>query len=214
MAGYPITLQLDNKEVLIIGGGKVAARKVPALLAAGAKVTIISPALDESLRDLPIEWIQSEYQADVYRAEYILKQQPVLIFAATNKPEINQLVLKVARQLGIFVNMADESESSDFHNMAMLEKAPFTIAISSSGSSPALLNLVRERIDKVLSAGLITMANWLGDLRSSAREKLNNQTERQALYERIIASEVLSLLESGKPEEAKTLFNAILEEAL
>lgn len=209
MAGYPITLQLNQKPVLIVGGGKVAARKVPALLSAGAKVTIISPLLHESLSALPIEWINAEYQAD-----FLVKLRPVLLFAATNNPEINQAILRDARHYGIFINMADESDSSDFHNMALLEKPPFTIAMSSNAVSPALLVLVRERISAVLSDGLITLANWLGDLRSRARGKLTNQEARQALYQRIIASDVLSLLESGDSEAAQQRFNAILEEAL
>lgn len=209
MAGYPITLQLNGKRILIVGGGKVAARKVPALLAAGAKLTILSPNLDKSLQTLPLNWIQADYSRSLLE-----NLRPALLFAATNQPEVNQAIRKDAQELGIWLNLADDAESSDFHNMATIDKSPFTIAISSAGSSPALLRLLKERIDAVLSDGLIALAHWLGAIRSKTRDKLQNQSERQALYERIIASDVLALLEAGKDEEAQALFNQLVEEAL
>jgi len=201
-------LQLNKKPVLIVGGGKIAARKAPALIAAGAKLTILSPELHESLQGQNIQWIRAEYQP-----ETLAELRPVLLFAATNQPALNQQIAEDARKLSIFANLADNAEASDFHNMAILEKVPFTVAISSGAASPALLSLLKQRLASALSDGLILFAQWLGELRVLAREEIDRQESRQALYERLIASDVLHLLETGKSEEAKSLFNSIIEEA-
>jgi siroheme synthase-like protein len=98
--------------------------------------------------------------------------------------------------------------------MAIVERGAFIIGISSNANSPALLHILRERIAAVISDGLVTLGAWLGNLRSSAKITIKSQEERQALYERILASEVLPLLETGKNEEAQALFNKLVEDAL
>jgi precorrin-2 dehydrogenase/sirohydrochlorin ferrochelatase len=209
MAGYPITLQLAGKRVLIIGGGKVAERKAPALIDAGANLFIISPEIDESLRGLSFNWLHEEYSQ---RALSLVR--PILVFAATNKPELNQQIAQDAYRANCLVNLASDPEVSDFHNMAVVERGIFTIGISSNGASPALLNLVKERITAVLSDGLVTLGTWLGNLRSKAKSTIEKQEDRQALYNRIVSSNVLALLEAGKHEEAQALFKQLIDEAL
>jgi precorrin-2 dehydrogenase/sirohydrochlorin ferrochelatase len=209
MAGYPITLQLAGKKVLIIGGGKIAARKATALIEAYATVFVFSPTLDEAFNGLAINWIQGEYEDSNHDfSNYSL------IFAATDNPEVNYRVGLHAKQSAIFVNVLDNSTMSDFHNMAVVERGTFTIGISSNGVSPALVKILKERIAAVISDGFLTFGIWLASLRVIAKVTESTQPERQALYERIIASEVLNLLEAGKREEAQALFNKLVEEAL
>jgi siroheme synthase-like protein len=209
MAGYPITLQLKDRRVLIVGGGKVAARKARALIAASAKLSILSPSLDDSLRGQAFTWLQSEYYQDAIRVE-----KPILVFAATDDEALNKQIAQDAQSQNVLVNLANDAEASDFHNMALIEKSPFTIGISSNANSPALLMLVKERLAAAITDGLVTFGTWLGSLRSAARVSISSQEDRQRLYTRVVASDVLALLEAGKNEEAKFLFDKLVEEAL
>lgn len=209
---YPIALNLQSKSVLIVGGGAVASRKAPPLLIAGAKLSIISPEITDSLNAL-VEQGQIHWYKQAYESSLLITLKPILVFAATSSQTVNQQIAQDAQALSAWVNHVADTGASDFQNMAILEKAPFTIAMNSAGASPALLGILKSRLATVLTDGFVTFANWLGALRPQAQTHLAEQAQRQALYERLIQSDVLNLLEKGQADLARQEFERIVEDS-
>ena len=211
-AGYPILLHLQDKQVAVIGGGKVAARKVQRLLGSGARVLVISPALSSALLAMTharqIEYIQSAYQRDMLN-EYM----PVLVIAATDDKSVNQIVAQDAQRIRALVNIVDGADS-DFSNMAVIDRKPLTIALSSHGAAPALTRVLKRQLEGAIGAEYAILSAWLGTLRGTLKAQLDSQTARRELYRRILDSDVLALLRADQPECARRLFDEIINREL
>ncbi len=210
MSGYPIMLRLNDKPVAVVGGGRVAARKIKRLIEAGARVMVISPQIERGIRDLlsdgDIVWIQSQYQRDMFN-DYM----PILVIAATDDERVNQTVAQDAHRIRALCNVANgSSEHSDFSNMAQIEKPPLTIALSTNGKSPALLRALKAKLSNDIGAEYAVLADWLGAIRREAQESNGSQRARQTLYEDILDSKVLPLLRAGQQNEARQVFQQII----
>ncbi|MDE2749762.1 MAG: bifunctional precorrin-2 dehydrogenase/sirohydrochlorin ferrochelatase [Chloroflexota bacterium] len=208
--GYPVLLHLKDKPVAVIGGGEVAARKVEHLLNAGARVLLISPEISPALVQRynagDIVWLQAAYQRDMFQ-EYM----PILVIAATDDERVNQTVAQDAHRIRALCNVANGStDGSDFSNMAQIDQPPLTVALSTSGKSPALLRMLKAKLAADIGEEYSVLADWLGAIRRDARAAKGAQKERQALYEAILDSAVLPLLRAGKTEEARHAFNRIV----
>lgn len=210
--GYPVLLHLQDKQVAVIGGGRVGSRKVKRLLRTGARVLVISPAISADLQalvdDSEIEWIDARYQRDMLN-----DIMPILVIAATDDSRVNQTVAQDAHRIRALCNVANgSSDNSDFSNMALIEQPPLTIALSSNGKSPALLRALKHRLEREIGEEYAILADWLGAIRESQNEALPAQSDRQMLYEDIVTSEVLSLLRAGEKAKARRVFEQILPE--
>ena len=213
MSGYCISLNLKNRPCAIVGGGRVAARKTAGLLAAGAAVTVISPALDRQLQRLYQE-AQIDWFAAPYAHKHLHALQPVLVITATNDPAVNRQAAADARLLGAWVNDVSGAGHSDFSSLAVVEQPPFQIAIGSGGGAPALLQIVKKRLETTLSPDLTTLGCWLAALRPQVRAVVSDQEKRRRVYEAIIASDVVDLLRQNKILEARSRFDEVVGEHL
>ena len=210
-SGYPIMLRLQDKQVAVVGGGAVAARKVRGLRQAGAKVLLISPQATDELQELAgageILWRRQAYQRDSFNGD-----MPLLVIAASDDARVNQVVAQDAQRIRALCNVADgSSELSDFSNMAQIEQPPLTVAISSNGKSPALARLLKHRLAAELDSDLATLANWLGGLRGTDAAGVT-QAQRQRVYQRLLESDVLDLLRQGRADDARRQFDRIVSE--
>ncbi|MCY3780710.1 MAG: bifunctional precorrin-2 dehydrogenase/sirohydrochlorin ferrochelatase [Chloroflexi bacterium] len=209
-SGYPILLHLQDKHVAVIGGGRVGARKVRHLLRTGARVLLVSPGASADLQDLAdngdIEWIRARYQRDMLN-DYM----PIIVIAATDDPRVNKTVAQDAHRIRALCNVANGSaDHSDFSNMALIEQPPLTIALSSNGKSPALIRMLKRRLETDFGEEYALLAEWLGEIRQAQQQRLPTQAERQDVYQDIVTSELLVLLREGEREKARHLFEAIL----
>lgn len=140
---YPITVNLKNKEVLIIGGGKIAARKVKGLLKEKAKVTIVGPTLYPTIDETSVTWHCKSYEiGDITGNES-------LIFACTDNNELNEQIRKDAYPSQI-VNVVSNKEVSDFYNMSMIKHEGINIGISTEGASPMIAKQTRVELEEWL----------------------------------------------------------------
>ena len=210
MSGYPIMLHLQDKPVAVVGGGRVAARKVRSLLQAGARVMLISPEIAPGMRSLldegDVAWMQSKYRRDMFN-----DLMPILVIAATDDERVNQTVAQDAHRIRALCNVANgSSDASDFSNMAQLDQPPLTIALSSGGKSPALLRALKAKLADDIGGEYAILADWMGAIRREAPDANGSQPARQALYENILDSQVLPLLREGNQREARAVFQQIL----
>lgn len=139
---YPIILDLANKKIAVVGGGKIAARKINILLAIKVSPTVISPKLANSIPLEQIHWIQ-----DYYQRKYVMTMD--LIIACTNNLQVNRQIVQeaTARQL---VNDTSEKNYSNFYNMATITQNDLLIGLSTIGKSPAKVKKIKKMLEKWL----------------------------------------------------------------
>lgn len=147
---YPIMLRLDGRPCVVIGGGKVALRKVKGLLAASAQVTVISREVCNELQALADAGMIA-VQIKSYSSGDIADHHPLLVFATTDDPALNRAAAVEARRLGALVNTADDGTSGDFHNMPSAQRGNIIVAISTGGNHPTLAKTLTVRLAESIS---------------------------------------------------------------
>jgi siroheme synthase-like protein len=165
---YPVFLDLRDRPVLLVGGGRVAQEKVGRLLAAGARLTIVSPDLVPEIRAAVDQgsaaWISREFAAGDTAGMFV-------VVIATNDGSANRIIATEARSNGALVNAADDAANCDFILPAVVEKGRLTLAASTGGSSPAMARWLRERIGQWLSDDVVALADLAAEARVAARHR-------------------------------------------
>ena len=139
---FPVFLKLAGRKAVLVGAGRVAAAKLPALLAAGAQVTVVAPAISPAIAAAPVA---------VYRRPFLpedLDGAWVAVAAAT--PDVNRDVASAAEARRIFVNAVDDPASASAYTGGVLRRGGVTIAVSTGGQAPALAGLLREGLEAVV----------------------------------------------------------------
>ena len=193
----------------MIGGGKIAARKVKELLAAGAQVKIISPKLIPTLKSIvdsnPINYIPRDYQEGDLAGSF-------LVIAATNDPAVNQSVWREAQQQGCLINVVDDPQHSNFIMPAMIHRGDLSIAISTGGNSPALARRLREQIESLVGTEYGLLTEIMGELRPELiADILDDDARAQAAY-RMIDSDILNVIRTQGKEAALIYGRKILHQ--
>ncbi len=184
----PIFCRLDNKPVLLVGGGEVAERKARLLLDAGAQLTVVAPDLDPELAELAangtIEWLDAEFAPAHLTGKW-------LVVAATDRREVNALVYQSANMARIFANVVDDPKRSSFIMPSIIDRSPLMVAISSGGKAPVLARLLREKLEALLPQHLGAVAAFAGSLRERVKARFATMGERRRFWERLLGADRL-----------------------
>ena len=167
MRYYPVFLDIADKPVVIIGGGNIALQKMDSLLDAGAKVTVISPELNERMTELRDEG-RFMHVKRVYEPGDIEGYE--LAFVATDDHEENRRVWQEGRQRRIWMNAVDDIPNCDFIMPGIVQQGGLVIAISTSGASPAMARKVREDIQEFLAPEDAALLDLAGEIRRELRD--------------------------------------------
>jgi precorrin-2 dehydrogenase / sirohydrochlorin ferrochelatase len=166
MGYYPIFLEVGDRPVLLVGGGRVAEEKLFRLLDAGADVTIVAPDLLPSLRDAVDDgrahWLERPFEAGDTTGAY-------LVMIATDDGVVNRAVADEARASGILVNAADDVANCDFILPSLVRRGNLQIASSTGGSSPAMARWLRERLEEFLTEDVSALNEVLATVRREIR---------------------------------------------
>lgn len=201
MKGFPITLvNLPQYLCIVVGGGEVAARKVTALLEAGAHPVVISPALCDALHRQAeageIDIIEREYQAgDLAGAR--------LVIAATDDPDTNEAVWQEAQATGSLANVVDDPARCHFYVPATVRRGDLTFSVSTGGSNPALARNIRQTLEQQFDAAYGPYVALLRDLRPLVQEQIPDPVCRKALWGALLDSDILELFRLGDAERAR-----------
>jgi uroporphyrin-III C-methyltransferase/precorrin-2 dehydrogenase/sirohydrochlorin ferrochelatase len=177
---YPLFADLSGRRVLVVGGGRVASRKVDALLKANARVRVGAIAFDAGFRARnDVEKIEGEF-------EEAWLDDAWLVVAATNDKMTNRRIAAAAEARHRFVNVVDDLSLSTFHVPAVVDRSPLLVAISSGGSAPMLARWVRERIESLLGGGVEFAARWFERNRVAIRRRHSDVAARRQFYQRAL----------------------------
>jgi uroporphyrin-III C-methyltransferase/precorrin-2 dehydrogenase/sirohydrochlorin ferrochelatase len=204
----PIFLDIRGQPCLVVGGGEVAARKCTLLLRAGARVTVIAPALSAAF-DADLTAARIEHRAAIFRDEDL--DGHAVAIAATSDDTVNRAVAAAARARRIPVNVVDQPALCSFILPSIIERAPLVVAVSSGGASPVLARLLRARLESLIPAGYGRLAALAGAFRDRVKARFKPQ-ERRRFWERVLQGPIAELMFSGRDAEARKALQAALED--
>lgn len=191
---YPVFLNLTGRPVLVVGGGRIAARKAERLLACGARVTVVAPTLSPEIEALagPALSIQCrEYRDTDLEGQW-------LVIAATDQAAVNQAVFDAAGRAGIFCNAVDQPDRCSFQVPALVQQGLLQIAISTDGASPALARQIRQDLEHQFGPAYAELLEILRDLRKHLKERFpDDQPGREEMLKAFMASPAVSRFLAG-----------------
>ena len=192
MKSYPMMLQIENKQVAMIGGGSIAVRKVKRLLQSRAQVTVIAPDIDPELyrlyKENEIRWKKKTFEpTDLVGA--------FLIFAATNSREINEAV-EYAAGPDQLVNVIDNKHGGNFHVPASMTRGQLTISVATNGASPSLARHIKNELAERYNEEHVRYLEFLDDIRHYVTKKLElNSNEKNAILSEVTKAKYIDLQE-------------------
>lgn len=194
--GYPVMLKIRGTGCVIVGGGRVAARKIGPLLEAGARVTIISPDIHPAIRRFEKEG-RVVIHEKIYEGAGDLRGA-ALVFAATDREEVNALVYRDAVILGILVCDTGHPDRSTFHLPAVLRRGRLVLAVSTSGASPSAARRIRDELSAAYGSEYEDYFDFLAELRQWARRHIVDPAEREAVLKDAANRDFLGLIRQGR----------------
>jgi precorrin-2 dehydrogenase/sirohydrochlorin ferrochelatase len=200
---YPVGLMVHGKRCLVVGGGAVAARKASGLLEAGAEVHVVATEVGDEMRAL--EGLASISQRPYRRGEVTGYW---LAMVATGDISTAQAVFEDAQAAGVWVNSADDPQRCSFILPALARQGPVSVAVSTSGYSPALASWLRSHAQDHMGPELVELAEML----ARARERLRScgRSTEQVDWRPALGWDMLELLRQGRRAEAQERLEACL----
>ncbi|WP_394123490.1 siroheme synthase CysG [Psychrobacter nivimaris] len=208
MNTFPLFFKLEDRKVLIVGGGEVALRKADLLSRAGACITILAPDISHELQALLTD-SKHEFIYENYNKTYMSGAR--VIIAATDDETLNHQIHADATELNIPVNVVDTPHLCDFIFPAIIDRNPIVIGISSNGKAPVLARLLRARLETLIPQGYGKLAKLAGEFRSEVKAKIPTLTGRRQFWERAFEGQVSQLMFAGNETEATAQLKADLD---
>lgn len=193
-AFYPIMADLAGKRCLVVGGGRVAERKIAGLLEAGADVAVVSPQATGPITD----WA-AEGRITLLRKEYESGDGAgaALLFAATDRAEVNERVHADAVIRGQPVNVADRPELCTFVVPAVWRQGSLLVAVSTSGTNPTAAARIRDRIAEAIGDGIEPFLEFAADYRQRVISRVDEPSRRKRLLAELFGDEALAAVRAG-----------------
>jgi siroheme synthase-like protein len=184
MSLFPAFLKLTNRRVLVVGGGSIAAQKIPGLLEAGAQVHVVSPKLapqlTEWVRNRQIDWSPKPFDPTDLDGAF-------LVIAATSLRDLNAFVYAEADRRNILCNAVDDIDHCHFYYGSIVQRGDLQIAVSTNGKSPALAQRLRKELEQQFGPEYEHWVEWLGAARETLRaQSIDPETTKHWLH--ILAS--------------------------
>ena len=205
----PIFLKIEDRPCLVVGGGKVAARKIALLARAGAHITVVSSELCSNVKTL-VE------QDNVTCVERPFREEDmdgvVLVIAATDDEAVNRAVAELAHQHRIPVNVVNAPDLGNFIMPSIVDRSPVQVAVSTGGASPVLARLLRARLESFIPAAYGRLAHLVDDYRSSVKQRFSEPAQRRYFWENILQGRVAELLFAGHEGKARAALQEAIED--
>lgn len=191
---YPIVLRLESVPCLVVGGGRVAARKAAGLLECGAELTAVAPEFSPEMERLPLRRLARPYaRGDLAGFR--------LVLTATGLPSVDRAVFEEGEELGVLVNAADDVEGCRFFLPALLRRGPVTVAVSTGGTSPHLASWLRDRLGDGIGPELGAVAELLANARRRLKEA--GRSTQLADWESLLDDDLVRLVTAGQLGEVQ-----------
>lgn len=206
MKFYPIFLDVQDRDCLVVGGGDVGTRKALGLAKAGARVRVVSPYFSPGLEKSKQKNIRLVYKAyepsDLGRA--------FLVFAATNNPDLNEQIQVQAKKNRILCNIVDAPDLSDFILPSVVERGDLAIAVSTSGSSPALARKIRRDLGEKFGPEYDIFLELMGNIRKKLLEGGHDPVAHQQIFRTLVEKKLPALIAAKEDVQIDSILLELL----
>jgi len=205
----PIAMSMTDRSCLVVGGGKIALRKIEMLLNYEPDITVIAPKVDDK-----IQYFGDSNKVTLKKREYKSPEASMysLVISASNDDEVNKTVAKDCREAGIPVNVVDNPTLCDFIFPATLRRGILTVSVSSDGKAPFFSSNVRKILEDIFPQHWNKLADLAADFRKLAGEKYPNDAKMLDIcFEKFLAADWKELLKKKDPKVIKQEMEAMLQ---
>jgi precorrin-2 dehydrogenase/sirohydrochlorin ferrochelatase len=193
---YPMFVNLSKKQCLIIGGGKVAERKIASLLETAAVITVVSPTFTPCIQ----AWIDKGF---IHGRCRIYEQNDgadvFIVIAASDSEEVNRLAAEHAKARGQWVNTVDQPELSSFINPSTMVRGKLQISVSTSGSSPGLARKISKDLEALYGVEYEVYLDFLSEYRLKMKDCVQDVKRRRRMFQEMVEAEteIIELIRRG-----------------
>jgi precorrin-2 dehydrogenase/sirohydrochlorin ferrochelatase len=193
---YHIAVQLKGKKCLVVGGGKIAQRKIQSLLRAGADVTVVCPQYTPLIQ----HW-EEQKRISLYPREFLSSDvlDMNIIIAATDNPKVNLRVYELTDQ-SQWINVVDRPDLCNFMVPAVVERGSLKIAISTGGTNPGFAKKLKLQMEKIIGPEYEEYVNFLGTFRKEIQDKQLSLVDQNALLKELLHDRFLEWTRQGELE--------------
>ncbi|TWX64757.1 hypothetical protein ESZ36_18840 [Colwellia demingiae] len=211
MKYFPVFLDGSKINAMVVGGGDVAARKIELLLKTTTNITVmaenVTDGVERLINENQLSWLKHNYQAG-------LLTKITLVIAATDDTAVNEQVYHEAVEFNILANVVDQPALCTYITPAIIDRSPMIIALSSSGSAPILIRMLREQIEKILPQGYGRLADFSLKFRDHVKARIKGIRNRRTFWENTLRGSIGQALLDGKHQEAEQLLIVSLKEKI
>jgi len=205
LGGLPVNLVVRGRRVVVVGGGRIAARKIEPLLDLGADVVVVAPAFGPQVRAYAeagrCETIEREFRAADLDGAW-------LALTATDDPAVSAAVYAAGEAARVWVNSADDPANCSFTMMSVIRRADLVVAVGTGGRSPALAAYLRRFLTEELGPEYETLLELLSEAREGLRA--SGRSTESADWQQAFDSGIVDLVRAGRVADAKELLNSCL----
>ena len=208
---YPLNVDLSGRSLILVGGGRVAERKVRGILSAGTETSIcviapkITTVLQEHAAASRLCWKQTCYADGMLEGAF-------LVYAATDLREVNAAVAAEAKRRGIPVNVIDDPAASTFQVPASIRRGELILSVSTAGGSPALSRAIRMELEEMYPPAFGMWLERVSCLRVELQECISSSSARTRFWHTALRPDILTMVRHGAMEKAEVeLRNAALD---
>lgn len=206
MKHYPVFLNLNAKKAVVIGGGKVAERKVLSLIKAGASVKVISPDITRALERLRSKKLLQHIRRPYRKGDI---KDAFIVIAGTSSDKTNKKIARDAGQIRNgseqLINVIDKPGEGNFIAPSILKRGCLTIAISTEGKSPAVAKAIRKELEKLYGHEFTFYLRFLGKMRKKAMKEIKNEEKRGKFLKELASERIFDTLRRKGPSSLHRL---------
>jgi uroporphyrin-III C-methyltransferase/precorrin-2 dehydrogenase/sirohydrochlorin ferrochelatase len=206
---FPVSLDLEDRPCVVLGGGGLAAEKAQGLVLAGARVTVVASELEAELRRAAAAGLLALVERD-YRPGDLAGAW--LAIDASGSDEINVASRREAAERRVLLNVVDRAPLCDWIAPAIVRRGPLQVAVSTSGESPFLASALRRRLERDLGVEWEPFLRLVGEVRRRLRRQGVAASDQEAVYLGLLRSDVRRMLRDGDAEGAAALAEQIVRE--
>jgi precorrin-2 dehydrogenase/sirohydrochlorin ferrochelatase len=209
MRYYPINLEINNRNCLVVGGGQVGTRKVMGLLECGAAVSVVSPKATERIIHLmtqkKIIWHKRTYRTSDMQNRF-------LVIGATDNESLNRRIHTDAQNQKVLCNIADRPEICNFILPAVVQRGDLVIAVSTSGKSPAFAKKLRKDLQQTYGLEYKQFLDLMGIIRTKLLDGAHEPEAHKPLFEALIEGDLVTAIKTKDIKTINKLLSSVLGE--
>ena len=207
MKYFPLFHNTADLRVLIVGAGEVATRKTELMLKTDATITVVAPWQCDSMLGYVNEERVTLHSREFNPADLTGQQ---LVFVATDDHQLNCDISTLCKAANIPVNVVDSTELCSFITPSIVDRDPLVVALSSGGSAPVLLRLLRQKLEALLPARLADLARLSDRFRDKVKQRFSSINQRRHFWEQVLEGDIAETALRGELDSAAQQIEARL----